>query len=216
MLRNYILLIAFFLSQSSPWIVQTSGTTAQFRGVSAVDARVAWASGTKGTVVRTIDGGKTWQVIAVPGASELDFRDIEAIDASTAWVLSIGTLTALIAALMALVVRDVKRILAFSTISQLGYMMAAVGAAGTIAAIYHLTTHAFFKAMLFLAAGSLIHAVHTNDIRDMGVAMIFDILLDSPEEGDITAEIPTPVEGEVCHGREIAAAQTFSETAHRA
>ena len=69
---------------------------------------------------------------------------------------------------MALVARDVKRILAFSTISQLGYMMAAVGAAGTVASIFHLTTHAFFKALLFLAAGSVIHAVRTNDIFEMG------------------------------------------------
>lgn len=90
MSRILILLIAFILPQSSSWFVQTSGTTARFRGVSAVDARVAWASGTKGTVVRTIDGGATWQVIAVPGASNLDFRDIEAISAGTAWVLSIG------------------------------------------------------------------------------------------------------------------------------
>jgi len=85
-----------------------------------------------------------------------------------AWVLGLGVLTAFLAATMALVARDVKRILAFSTISQLGYMMAAVGAAGTIASIFHLTTHAFFKALLFLAAGSVIHAVHTNDIFEMG------------------------------------------------
>jgi NADH-quinone oxidoreductase subunit L len=85
-----------------------------------------------------------------------------------AWVLTLGTLTAFLAATMALVARDVKRILAFSTISQLGYMMAAVGAGGAIASIFHLTTHAFFKALLFLAAGSVIHAVHTNDIFEMG------------------------------------------------
>ncbi|HXV77308.1 MAG TPA: NADH-quinone oxidoreductase subunit L, partial [Candidatus Polarisedimenticolaceae bacterium] len=85
-----------------------------------------------------------------------------------AWVLAIGALTAFLAATMALVERDVKRILAFSTISQLGYMMAAVGAAGTVAAVYHLSTHAFFKALLFLAAGSVIHALRTNDIFQMG------------------------------------------------
>ena len=85
-----------------------------------------------------------------------------------AWVLGLGVLTAFLAATMALVARDVKRILAFSTISQLGYMMAAVGAAGTVASIFHLTTHAFFKALLFLAAGSVIHAVRTNDIFEMG------------------------------------------------
>jgi len=85
-----------------------------------------------------------------------------------AWVLGLGAFTALLSATMALVARDVKRILAFSTISQLGYMMAAVGAAGAVAGIFHLTTHAFFKALLFLAAGSVIHAVHTNDIFEMG------------------------------------------------
>ncbi len=83
-------------------------------------------------------------------------------------VLSLGVLTALLAATLALVARDVKRILAYSTVSQLGYMMAAVGASATAAGFFHLTTHAFFKALLFLAAGSLIHAVHTNDIFEMG------------------------------------------------
>jgi NADH-quinone oxidoreductase subunit L len=84
------------------------------------------------------------------------------------WVLGIGVFTAFLAATMALVARDVKRILAFSTVSQLGYMMAAAGAGAATAAFFHLTTHAFFKALLFLAAGSVIHAVHTNDIFAMG------------------------------------------------
>ena len=84
------------------------------------------------------------------------------------WVLAIGTFTAFLAATMALVARDIKKILAYSTISQLGYMMAAVGAAGPVASFFHLTTHAYFKALLFLAAGSVIHAVHTNDIFYMG------------------------------------------------
>ncbi len=84
------------------------------------------------------------------------------------WVLQIGAFTAFLAATMALVERDVKRILAFSTISQLGYMMAAAGAGAHVAAFFHLFTHAFFKALLFLAAGSLIHAMHTNDIFRMG------------------------------------------------
>ncbi len=88
--------------------------------------------------------------------------------AVAAWVLGLGVTTALLAATMALVARDVKRILAFSTVSQLGYMMTAVGAGATVAGFFHLTTHAFFKALLFLAAGSLIHAVHTNDIFEMG------------------------------------------------
>ncbi len=84
------------------------------------------------------------------------------------WVMTIGAFTAFLSASMALVARDVKRILAFSTISQLGYMMTAVGAGAALAGYFHLTTHAWFKALLFLAAGSVIHAMHTNDIFDMG------------------------------------------------
>jgi NADH-quinone oxidoreductase subunit L len=83
-------------------------------------------------------------------------------------VFAIGVLTAFVAASMALVENDIKRILAFSTVSQLGFMMAACGAGGAEAAYFHLLTHAFFKALLFLAAGALIHAVHTNDIFKMG------------------------------------------------
>ncbi len=83
-------------------------------------------------------------------------------------VLAIGCLTALLGAAMALTERDVKRILAFSTMSQLGMMMAAVGAGAPLPAFFHLVTHAAFKALLFLAAGSLIHALGTNDIFAMG------------------------------------------------
>jgi NADH-quinone oxidoreductase subunit L len=75
-----------------------------------------------------------------------------------------GVITALLAALMALQQDDIKRILAYSTLSQLGYMVMAVGLSGTTGnpspAMYHLTTHAFFKALLFLGAGSVIHALH--------------------------------------------------------
>ncbi len=81
---------------------------------------------------------------------------------------AIGLLTAFMAASMALVANDIKRVLAFSTVSQLGYMTLALGVGGRTAGIFHLTTHAFFKALLFLGAGSVIHAVHTNDIREMG------------------------------------------------
>jgi photosystem II stability/assembly factor-like uncharacterized protein len=73
-----------------PWEPQTSGTQVRLRGVSAVDGRVAWASGDKGTVVRTTDGGRTWKASTVPGAGELDFRDVDAFSASTAYLLSIG------------------------------------------------------------------------------------------------------------------------------
>ncbi|CAM4065816.1 NADH:ubiquinone oxidoreductase subunit L [Bacillus manliponensis] len=83
-------------------------------------------------------------------------------------VAIIGGFTAIFAASIALVQTDIKRVLAYSTVSQLGYMMLALGAGGYTAAIFHLTTHAFFKALLFLAAGSVIHAVHTQDIEKMG------------------------------------------------
>lgn len=79
-----------------------------------------------------------------------------------------GLATAFLAASMALVSYDIKRVLAFSTISQLGFMMCALGVGGFTSGLFHLTTHAFFKALLFLGAGSVIHSVHTNDMRQMG------------------------------------------------
>jgi NADH-quinone oxidoreductase subunit L len=86
------------------------------------------------------------------------------------FVAFIGGTTMLIAALLALVQDDIKRVLAYSTVSQLGYMMAALGLgpAGHTAAMFHLFTHAFFKALLFLGAGSVIHAVHSNNMSEMG------------------------------------------------
>ena len=72
------------------WIAQASGTTERLRGVSAVDAQVVWASGSKGTFLRTIDGGDHWQPSTVPGATDLDFRDIHAVDGNTAYLLSAG------------------------------------------------------------------------------------------------------------------------------
>jgi NADH-quinone oxidoreductase subunit L len=83
-------------------------------------------------------------------------------------VALIGALTMLGAALLAMVQDDIKRVLAYSTVSQLAYMMAALGIGAGNAAIFHLYTHAFFKALLFLGAGSLIHAVHSNNMSDMG------------------------------------------------
>src|SRR5437867_5474228 len=100
-------------------------------------------------------------------------------------IAAIGGFTTLFAATMAVVNFDIKRVLAFSTISQLAYMFLGLGAgayvmatdvsrgeavdsAGYSAALYHLFNHAFFKALLFLGAGSVIHAVHTNDMREMG------------------------------------------------
>ena len=75
---------------ASQWISQTSGTTARFRGVSAASSAVAWASGSGGTYARTTDGGVSWQSSVMPGEAELDFRDVQAVDASTAYLLSIG------------------------------------------------------------------------------------------------------------------------------
>jgi NADH-quinone oxidoreductase subunit L len=83
-------------------------------------------------------------------------------------VATVGAVTAIFAASIGLVQSDIKRILAYSTVSQLGYMMLALGSAGYIAGVFHLMTHAFFKALLFLAAGSVIHAVHTQNIEEMG------------------------------------------------
>ncbi|MET7997547.1 oxidoreductase [Amycolatopsis sp. NPDC005232] len=72
------------------WRLTPTGVTAQFRGLSAVSGRVAWVSGTQGTVLRTTDGGRTWSPVGPPGTETLEFRDIEAFDADHAVVLSIG------------------------------------------------------------------------------------------------------------------------------
>ncbi len=77
-------------SLTAQWIKQTVATTASLRGLSVVNEKIVWASGTGGTVIRTIDGGKTWKVMTVAGAEKLDFRDVEAFDANTAYILSIG------------------------------------------------------------------------------------------------------------------------------
>jgi photosystem II stability/assembly factor-like uncharacterized protein len=72
------------------WVAQETGTRVRLRGVSAVSRRVAWASGAAGTFARTTDGGRTWRAAQVPGAAELDFRDVDAFDADTAYLLAIG------------------------------------------------------------------------------------------------------------------------------
>lgn len=85
------------------------------------------------------------------------------------WVAWVGGLTALYGALSALNQNDIKKILAYSTVSQLGYMFMAVGLHAYSAGVFHLLTHAFFKALLFLAAGAVIHALHEEqDVRKMG------------------------------------------------
>jgi photosystem II stability/assembly factor-like uncharacterized protein len=85
------LAMVFSLATYPQWIKQSVNTTAGLRGLSVVNEKIVWASGTGGTVIRTVDGGKTWNVITVPGAEKLDFRDIEAFDSSTAYILSIGS-----------------------------------------------------------------------------------------------------------------------------
>jgi NADH-quinone oxidoreductase subunit L len=80
----------------------------------------------------------------------------------------VGVITLFFGGLLALVQDDLKKVLAYSTISQLGYMVAAIGVGGYTASVFHLFTHGFFKALLFLGAGSLIHAVHSNNMSDMG------------------------------------------------
>jgi len=80
----------------------------------------------------------------------------------------IGCITLFLAATIAITAVDIKRVLAYSTVSQLGFMMLALGLGGWLAGLFHLVTHAFFKSLLFLCSGSVIHAVHTNDMRLMG------------------------------------------------
>jgi photosystem II stability/assembly factor-like uncharacterized protein len=72
------------------WTPQQSGVSARLRGVSAVNDRVAWASGSGGTIVRTRDGGASWQQVSIPGSEKLDFRDIDAVSEDVAFALSIG------------------------------------------------------------------------------------------------------------------------------
>jgi len=91
-----------------------------------------------------------------------------AAPAALALIAVLGAATALYAATIALTQDDIKRVLAYSTISQLGYMFLAEGVGAFTTGIFHLITHAFFKALLFLGAGSVIHAVHDNDMRKMG------------------------------------------------
>lgn len=93
--------------------------------------------------------GRTYPIFLADGGTAL------------AWVTFIGALTAIVGASIAVAQFDIKRILAYSTISQLGFMVAALGISGWMAAMFHLLTHAFFKALLFLGSGSIIHAMET-------------------------------------------------------
>ena len=93
----------------------------------------------------------------------------ELSETALTFILIIGSLTALLMGLIGIVQNDIKRVVAYSTLSQLGYMTVALGASAYSAAIFHLMTHAFFKALLFLAAGSVIIGMHhEQDIRKMG------------------------------------------------
>ncbi|MGA8148513.1 MAG: NADH-quinone oxidoreductase subunit L [Gallionellaceae bacterium] len=93
----------------------------------------------------------------------------ELSDTALSFVMVIGAITALFMGFLGMIQNDIKRVIAYSTLSQLGYMTAALGASAYTAAIFHLMTHAFFKALLFLAAGSVIIAMHHDqDIRNMG------------------------------------------------
>ena len=78
------------VAPAQTWIAQSSGTTASLRGVSAVSPSVVWASGAGGAYLRTLDGGATWHAAAVPGAGDLDFRGLRALDSHTAWLMSSG------------------------------------------------------------------------------------------------------------------------------
>src|SRR3954454_23314719 len=92
-MRNLVYLAALVLAttfSSAQWTKLDSGTDASFRGVSAVDANICWVSGSKGTVLRTIDAGKHWTKLPVFNADKLDFRDVEAFDANTAIIMSAG------------------------------------------------------------------------------------------------------------------------------
>src|SRR5690242_16452930 len=93
MLKAISLAILLFFCAAdarAQWREQSSGVSVRLRGVSAVSPTVAWASGVGGTYLRTTDGGKTWRAGVVPGAEGLDFRDVDAFDADTAYLLSIG------------------------------------------------------------------------------------------------------------------------------
>lgn len=102
--------------------------------------------------------GRMFPLYQTPGMAD----DVKII------IVLVGGATLLLTGLIALVQDDIKKVLAYSTLSQLGYMTAAMGAGAYTAGLFHLFTHAFFKGLLFLAAGSVIHGVHSNDMSDMG------------------------------------------------
>lgn len=96
------------------------------------------------------------------------FPAFEAVPGWKTAVILVGMISAIMTAIMALVANDLKRVLAYSTVSQLGYMVFAIGCGGVYASQFHLFSHSIFKALLFLAAGAVIHSVGTRDMRQMG------------------------------------------------
>ena len=86
----FLTLLLLTSNVSAQWQRQTVETKASLRGLSVVSEKIVWASGTSGSFLRTVDGGKTWKVGKVPDADKLDFRDVEAFDQNTAYLLSIG------------------------------------------------------------------------------------------------------------------------------
>ncbi len=108
--------------------------------------------------------GRMFPFLAGPEYFQGNFFESDALY----FVALIGGFTAFFAATIAFAQNDIKKVLAYSTISQLGYMMLGLGVGSVYAGLFHLTTHAFFKALLFLGSGSVIHAVHSNEMSDMG------------------------------------------------
>ncbi|HEY3281217.1 MAG TPA: NADH-quinone oxidoreductase subunit L [Armatimonadota bacterium] len=90
------------------------------------------------------------------------------IDTTLGIVACVGAVTTLVAATIGIVMTDIKKVLAYSTVSQLGFMMLGLGVGGYTAGLFHLMTHAFFKALLFLGSGSVIHGTHTQEMWEMG------------------------------------------------
>ena len=108
---------------------------------------------------------RVYPLMSAHGEANLTLTSTTALQVVT-WI---GAITAVFAALIAIAQNDIKRILAYSTVSQLGYMMIGLGVGGVAVGMFHLITHAFFKALLFLGAGSVIHGCHeAQDIRSMG------------------------------------------------
>src|SRR5205085_12418736 len=107
---------------------------------------------------------RLYPIFAGPGFFVGDFWGSPSL-----WVVAgIGSITAILAATIAVAQTDIKKALAYSTVSQLGYMVAALGIGSFMAGMFHLFTHAWFKACLFLGAGSVHHATHTYEMAKMG------------------------------------------------